>query len=294
MEIYEYRQERENLWIISERYSGEKFSQHGALTIPLVVGEKLAAVLDSGMGISRDLRKVCETITDKPLINLVGHGHPDHAGGSPLFDKVFMSKKDEPELAWAMKKEKRLADVAIFGNNNQELTEYARTHCIPDESFAFEDIEDGARFDLGGVVLEAVAVPGHTRGSMCFVNWRDNYAYTSDCMNPSETLAGSSTAPTQNPAPMACFNLSQYRGNLARFVSMVPGDMMLYMGHISQPTTMQIPRQLLTVCDEILAGRTQEDQVIEQMNLPFQCFAHPMSIHRYRNVEISYNAEDIF
>ena len=253
-DIYEARQERDNLWIIGERYKGPRRALYDALTICLVVGEHTAAVLDSGLGISRELRAVCESITDKPLICLVGHCHPDHAGGAAQFDKVFMSPLDGDQLVWTLSREKRLMTASYFSGGDEELVAYVSENLMPEESFEFEGIRDGDRFDLGGTVLEAVAMPGHTLGSMCFVNWRDNYAYTSDCMNPTEILGTYSKEPTVLPTPLESYPVAAYRDNLRRFLALVPDTMMLYMGHISQPTTTQVPKGLLAVCDDIIAG----------------------------------------
>ena len=61
--------------------------------IYLVEGKDRAALIDSGIGVG-DLKSYVKTLTDKPVIVLLTHGHVDHASGSAQFEEVYMNQKD--------------------------------------------------------------------------------------------------------------------------------------------------------------------------------------------------------
>ena len=60
----------------------------------LVICTEKAAVLDAGIGYG-NLHEYVRTITDKPLIVLISHGHLDHAMGTGAFPgDVYMNHND--------------------------------------------------------------------------------------------------------------------------------------------------------------------------------------------------------
>ena len=69
----------------------------------LLLGDTRAAIIDTGMGVTGNVRKVAETVTDLPIDCFLTHMHPDHAGASMLFDKRYMNPADEIHCWWALK-----------------------------------------------------------------------------------------------------------------------------------------------------------------------------------------------
>ena len=63
----------------------------------LVVGEEKACLLDTCGGIG-NIKEYVETITDKPIMVVLTHGHLDHIGGASLFEEVYMPHEDMPVL----------------------------------------------------------------------------------------------------------------------------------------------------------------------------------------------------
>lgn len=152
----------------------------------LAVGEKEAALVDTGTGIG-DLKEMVRSLTDKPVKVLLTHGHVDHAFGAAAFEDVFMSRLDTEIL-------EAHADMGM-------RIEYANTMPLPDggritedmfapkpDADSMQDLKDGDVFDLGGLTLEIYALPGHTPGSMTVLFQEDRLLLTGDACNPATFL----------------------------------------------------------------------------------------------------------
>ncbi len=83
----------------------------GGVNLFLLVGNERAALLDSGFGVVDTLRSLAESLTDKPILCILTHGHPDHAGAAALFDEVYMHPADEAILPVSLSYERRMDDV---------------------------------------------------------------------------------------------------------------------------------------------------------------------------------------
>jgi len=100
---------------------------------------------------------VAERTAGKPLTITFTHNHGDHTGMLPAY-------VEDPEVRFA------LPEVDF-----QRLAER-----FPQEQIRF--IDEGEVFDLGGVQVEAIAVPGHTAGSLVFLLKDQNLLFTGDAI----------------------------------------------------------------------------------------------------------------
>lgn len=142
----------------SENPAGESFDAEGSKThfnncsdIYLFVGKNEALLLDLSNPITwadnaaeslRDI--VWERAGGMPLTITFTHNHGDHTGMLPAFVNDPGVQFALPQIDFA-----RLADR------------------FPEERTRFFD--EGEIFDLGGLKLEAIGVPGHTDGSMVYL-----------------------------------------------------------------------------------------------------------------------------
>lgn len=114
-----------------------------------------AYLIDTGMG-NDSLSDYVKTITDKPVIVLLTHGHIDHIGRCGEFETVCMNPKDND----IYKKHKAMAEGPQFIIRN--------TLPVP------------FPLDLEGIL--PIELQGHTPGSTIFVD-KDNHAvYTGDAL----------------------------------------------------------------------------------------------------------------
>ena len=155
----------------SSNPAGETFDADGTLThfnncsdIYLLVGEKEALIIDLSNPINwadnaaESLQSlVAERIGDKPLTITFTHNHGDHTGMIPAF-------VENPQVRFALPQGdfRRLADR------------------FPEAQRSF--IGEGDVFDLGGMEVEAIAVPGHTAGSMVYLLKGQDLLFTGDAI----------------------------------------------------------------------------------------------------------------
>ena len=153
----------------------------------LVLGTHRAALIDTGYGIG-DLRKFVSAVTDRPCIVLNTHGHPDHVGGNCLFDEVHLHPDDQGLLELYSAKEVEsmvenlLCEKKIWFDHHERLTtDTVMPEIIP--------LHDGEIFDLGGVTLETIAMPGHSPGSVSFLYKEEKILFSGDNCGPQPLLA---------------------------------------------------------------------------------------------------------
>ncbi len=147
-----------------------KLSQHiTQITDPtgvfmfLVEGERETVLIDTGVGFA-GLKETVDALTDKPLSVILTHMHPDHAGGAAAFDRVYLHPADLT-LCGEMDVQGRMG-YAFGMLRGAELVPGDFIPAAPADK-EFLSLSDGQIFDLGGITLEIIHVPGHTPGSCC-------------------------------------------------------------------------------------------------------------------------------
>lgn len=254
----------------------------------LVTGEKKAALIDSGFGVCDTLRAFVEARTDQPILCLVGHGHPDHAGAAGLFDQVYMNHRDESLLPVSLSYDRRMGDVFGDGTDaDPEVFQYCKEHIVTADRFHYENMDEGDVFDLGGTKLEVFAIPGHTQGSLAFYNRAQNYALISDAFSYRSALV---TLP-----PEKRIGITAYRDGIARFLNAIREDTALYWGHSEQAVSHEVPKDMMLACSQVLDGQTESDV---PSNSPFAkrlgtSSGKKMMEHRCGSVLLVYDANTL-
>jgi hydroxyacylglutathione hydrolase len=127
-------------------------------------------MIDAGVGLDVDLiigniKK--EGLDPANVAHLfLTHVHSDHAGGCAELKERFGVKvyagKDEANLLRTGDELGLALDVAK--RDGFYPTDYAFPPCEP-----FRELSGGEKFDFGNFTLEAIHVPGHSEGSMCYL-----------------------------------------------------------------------------------------------------------------------------
>lgn len=155
-ELY-LKQLRPNIYLMDEAHEATGY---------IVVGEEKVCVIDTMNGYN-DLKKVVRSITDKPIIVINTHGHPDHIFGNMYFEEAYMNPKDN-----------ELAQSFITHPEFIEMCE--QKGCKMPK---FKPIKGGDVVDLGGKTLMVYDLPGHTLGGILLLLKEERILFTGDSIN---------------------------------------------------------------------------------------------------------------
>lgn len=159
-------------------------NEYGLDVMFLLVGSQRALVIDSGSGFC-NLSEIVESLTDKPYQLVLTHGHVDHAGGMDVFPTAWLHPADW-DMARAITRESRwgygkglkgmLGDPDVWAYGEENVRSWTS---LPE----LLPLEDGQVFDLGGRKVEVIATPGHTPGSVSFLDDRSRILFSGDAAN---------------------------------------------------------------------------------------------------------------
>ncbi len=127
----------------------------GSQYIYLLEGNEYALLIDTGYG-EGGLREYVETLTSKPVLVTLTHGHLDHSGGIAEWEKVYMHKDAE-------------MDFPAFRNES-----------LPHLNHEKVLVGDGYVFDLGGRKVEVIEISSHSNSSLAFLDASYNSLYSGD------------------------------------------------------------------------------------------------------------------
>ena len=263
----------------SENPAGEEFDADGKLThfnncsdIYLIVGRQEALLIDLSNPVdwadnaAESLRAlVAERTKGKPLTIAFTHNHGDHTGMLP----AYLEDKD--------------VRFALPEADFDRLTER-----FPDDRYFF--INEGDVFDLGGVLVEAIEVPGHTVGSMVYLLPAQNLLFTGDAIGSGHGVWIFNTA-----------GFNEYVSAVPHLVEALEergvdeNKLQVYGGHYWQKDWLDLPegrelgmeyiRDMKAVLDEIEAGTAaMEPSNLGRPNLD--------TYFRHGNAIVTWNAKE--
>ena len=212
-----YRDKNVVFWKLDDHTwigSGNRVSSE---TLYLIEGNDKAALIDAGTDIPK-LDKIVADITDKPVSLLLTHGHGDHAGAAGCFKELWMNTADKDML------------------RNYKGTVH--------------HIENGQKFDLGGRVLEAFYTPGHTSGSVTFLELGTEKGYSGDAYGSTNLLVTTDLEIILNTCNES---LEYYKQN---------GYKYFYPGHYWGNNLESLERieEIRQISEDVLAGRTDGEK----------------------------------
>lgn len=278
MSIYQVSKLTDNLYSIKEDITNNKFP----ILIYLVIGTKKAALIDTGLG-TDNLRETVELITKLPIIVLHSHVHMDHVGADALFDEIYLNLREygleDQDYNFSETLNQRLNYIEANLKDNQDLYAYVKSHLVESKKINYKNIDDGDIIDLGGINLEAISTPGHTLGSMSFVNKRDHYAFTGDGIADIHWFDNEESISVQ-----------KFLNTLNHFEEKAKGVRNIYAAHLTKPFTLELVHDLQSAAESIING---SDDKIE--NADYQFLIHgDLYTHRCGDATIYYNKENIY
>ena len=177
----------------------------------LVEGRDKALLIDTMTGL-RGLPAFVATLTDLSVEVALIHGHMDHAGGVFEFGRCYIHPADIPML------DGRTLPARVGYVRGQlppgEAPEASAF--VPDGPVEFVPLKAGDKLDLGGRALEVLHVPGHTRGSLCYLDTASGDFFAGDACN-NNTLLMMDVSATIEEYLEALLALKERQGDIRRF-----------------------------------------------------------------------------
>ncbi|MBQ7780275.1 MAG: MBL fold metallo-hydrolase [Clostridia bacterium] len=213
-----------------------RFNENGRANCYLIVGKEKALLIDGCWGIG-DLKQTIREITDKPVIAVATHRHPDHTCGLRQLSEYYVSEKDNTK--YNRRLENRLFGIAMALAEKQKIRSYHNQK----PGLALR-LNDGDIFNLGDRAIEAKAIPGHTAGSMMFLDHSKKLMFAGDDVNPKLWMQGNGAT-----------SLSEWKIGANLVLDYMKQGYTAWIGHLNGR---QIPEQLVVIMDmvdEIIAKK---------------------------------------
>lgn len=168
---YELHRIRDGLWAVDEI---------GRTTMYIVEGSRKVLLLDTGLGLTDLKGLIAKNCGEKEIITVNTHAHGDHTSGNDRFDRVYVGRGDLEAAAAGLSE----AEIASFREHFLDQSPYVS----PEQSAAWHPrparetlpLKDGDVLELGGVRLEVLETPGHTKGSICLFDRERGDLFTGD------------------------------------------------------------------------------------------------------------------
>jgi glyoxylase-like metal-dependent hydrolase (beta-lactamase superfamily II) len=242
MAAYETRKLEDGLYGIVETI----FPESLPLTVYLVVGSKRAALIDSGGG-SGDLAAEARKVTGLPTIVLHTHAHGDHVGADSQFREIYASPLERGRSGngydFGKTEASRLAFLESLAETDEARATLRETHARGDVTeAAWRDLSDGELIDLGGTTLRAIAIPGHTPGSLAFADLAGRFAFTGDGIADIHWFDAPGTS------------VEAFADTLDHFAAGAAGAHNVYAAHLRGPFKMELIRDLRDATSAIVSG----------------------------------------
>lgn len=154
----------------------------------LIEGNERSVLLDTGFGLG-NIRKLAESLTDKPISVYLTHAHDDHTAGVGWWDEAYLNE-DDMHLFHSGERRERVEMIERMGGR----TGVREDMVAPKFTGKLIPYKDGDVIDLGGTTLEVVEVPGHTPGCSMFLMKEDRIMIYGDAVGRKSGLWSDGTA----------------------------------------------------------------------------------------------------
>ena len=139
----------------------------------LLLGGERALLIDTGDGLG-NLGQVVKEITDLPLTVALTHRHCDHACGRGWFSvPAYVHEADMTPLMSLLSS--KIAAKAISYRWTKQSDFLPKPY-----NAGYTALTDGAVFELGGRAVSVMHMPGHTAGSVIFLDDKHRMMFAGD------------------------------------------------------------------------------------------------------------------
>lgn len=168
----------EEIYTVRELEPGLFRIGNSMVFMDLIVGAHHALLFDTGYGFG-NLNALVRSLTDKPLYVVNSHGHVDHACGNAQFGEAWIHPADMALAQEHNGPQMRMAELET-AEIPMDFDLEAYLHLGTGELIP---VEEGHSFDLGGLTLVVIHLPGHTAGSIGLWCPEKRLLWVGDAMN---------------------------------------------------------------------------------------------------------------
>jgi len=223
------------IFVIEEPHHVERVKSH------LVVGERRAILIDTGMGVA-NIREVVESLTDKPVTVVNSHAHWDHVGGNHLFDDILIHPAEAEELP------KGYPNARMRGWFGPESLTGPLPAGVDPSTLAIPPsratglLHEGHLFDLGTRTLEVLHCPGHSPGGIVLLDRANGILFSTDVAYAGYLYA------------YAGDWLNTYHRSLLRLAALAPDLRVLYPSHNAPSILPSLLPRMADALARVIAG----------------------------------------
>lgn len=250
----------------------------------LLLSSETAILVDTGYGFSDYREKIGELCEGRKLITVLTHGHPDHGLGSYLFEEVFLGAEDIPVLEASDSRETKKMSLAM----RMKLIPGFERYIDPEQylSSSLKDtklspLKEGDRISLEDREIEVLSTPGHSKGSLCFLDRRKRRIFTGDLVTHANLWNISEDC-----------SLKELKDSYLKLLSLEGTYDRLYPAHGEYPLSVKDVREWLELLEDLKANHGKDNP-----------FTHPMAelhspgirkyTHQYGNAILRYTKEQL-
>lgn len=207
----------------------------------LLVGKEKALLQDTGFG-NADLKQYVEQITDKPLVVVNSHIHPDHSGGNSQFEEIYVLEEETD------------SDAPVYFSQTGDKAPCAAVKSAGD--YRFKRVPEGTVLDLGDRLVEMIRLEGHTKGSMVLLDHKTRFLFSGDAILKRVLLLGG-------------LPLSTYRAALLKVAAYEFED--IYSSHWYEPLGKDYIQKMVALIDDFDPERCESAPWTDLAGLEMFC-----------------------
>lgn len=232
-----------------------QIAEHGhrhRLNSYLVEGGREVAVIDAGLGFA-NFKELADSLSDLDPIVLLTHAHWDHVGDAWRYERILVHPVEADDLRTGTTNaqlQKWFDPRHLFGVEFPPETDPA-TRSIPGvEPTGF--LEEGDVIDLGGRLLEVLHTPGHSPGSVSFLDRANRAIFTGDAIYGGTLLIN-----------FPGTDLDAYRETFRKFAELAPLVDAVYGAHMQAPMDARLMVEIHETYEAILAGEIEPHRQLD-------------------------------
>jgi len=251
---------------------------NGSQNMYLLEGTDKALLIDTGWG-AGNLRAFVEGLTDKELLVVNTHYHPDHAAGNGEFEKVYMSSGAVDDR-FAINTEKD--GLAPFDLSKLPHADYEKIY-----------IDDGYVFELGGRDVEVIGVKNaHCNSSLFFLDRKHGLFFTGDELEAGQVNLFNNSENPDKPYSTEEV-LDNFRDNMLKIKEYEDSFNYLMPNHNGAPLAKEYVDEFIGLIDSIYDGTAIVEKKLNHKYMEMDPQADKLCRVRYHRVSIMAYYDDI-